>query len=100
MMMKVGDKVKIKKRTKSSESEFPHYTSYMEKYTGKTATIVYENDGLIRLDVDNEYFCWHPKWLIPIRKEDKKIEEVKEPEEKFIDESPIKVKIIRREENE
>ena len=63
---KVGMKVRIADNPQALD-DTPGWVSGMDRYKGKIATITQvRNYGEIGLDVDEDDWCWHTRWLTPV----------------------------------
>ena len=106
MILELDAEVRIKHTYEiNNTNEFPGYVDSMVKFGGESANIAsiteFRGETIVTLNVDKELHYWNIKWLVPVRENDKTLEDEYKPQEtKTIHEieSPIDVKIIQKEE--
>jgi hypothetical protein len=59
---KVGDKVVVKGYV-HERGEYFSFVPEMDKYIGKITRVRGVLDDMVRLDIDNGSWSWHPSWL-------------------------------------
>jgi hypothetical protein len=59
---RVGDKVIIRGYVHERGEHF-NFIPEMDEYIGKIARVRRVFDDMIKLDIDNGHWTWHPSWL-------------------------------------